>query len=242
MKNNTMARLLLVISLTIFSPISHAIIDYGTKALVEFGLGSVKTNFGAAINSGEWYVFLTGNIISESAITIGDANANIGNNFLTSPVLMGVGDSVSQSLYSSGYVNDGLVESFSNAEFGIEILNFTNESLVFRFDYFAEVMGHMIGDGTGSGNVSLSMEDSGLNFINFDHNIDFGLGYGGGFDGEGASAWITLDQGDTIHVYGSGSSYIYAESIVHAVPEPPIVLLLSSGLIGLIGFARRKKA
>lgn len=46
---------------------------------------------------------------------------------------------------------------------------------------------------------------------------------------------------DKIHIYGSDSQVIFDNMTLNAVPVPAAIWLFGSGLIGLAGFARRKK-
>ncbi len=110
--------------------------------------------------------------------------------------------------------------------------------------------------GAGSGN-SLSFDAGSVSFTQAD-DVDFGAGLGpnlmfsngsfSGFDflaefgltGSFSSVDLLFDAGDdsfyTLYVTGSWTSYT-----VSAVPVPAAVWLFGSGLLGLVGVARRRR-
>jgi hypothetical protein len=224
-----------------FTPAASAISTYDAMAEFTLTLTNVTDAFGTQVTSG-WDVnaFGSGSVFLNEG---GDASATGSTSVIDPDVSMSILDSITQSSTSSGSAGPGGGFASTDALTDLDILvdNFSGQALTFSFDFSAmtDAITSTVFPGTFSdASATINMLDD-LGFVNIladsyatDGNPATGMG-----DVIGSFVFV-LQDGEFNLISGFVDSFGSAE----AVPVPAAVWLFGSGLLGLIGIARRKQA
>ena len=210
---------------------------YDATASFTLTLTDVTDVTGAPVTTG-WEVTASGDgdvFLSE----IGTAGASGSISVIDPEVTIGIDGSITQSSTSSGWATDGFASTDALTDLGIKprldkgivIDNNSGQALTFIFDW--EVSLSVATSGIATAEASVDMLDD-LGFVDillWSKNGDLGL-----FSG---SINMTLPNGESNAITGFVDSLGTAEAVI---PVPAAAWLFGSGLIGLIGVARRKRA
>ena len=219
-----------------FAPTAQSA-TYDATASFTLTLTDVTDVTGAPVASG-WEVTASGSgdvFLSE----IGTAGASGSVSVIDPEVTIGIDGSITQSSTSSGWATDGYASTDALTDLGIKpgsdkgiVINHTSgQALTFIFDW--EVSLSVATSGIATAEASVDMLDD-LGFVDillWSKNGDLGL-----FSG---SINMTLPNGESNAITGFVDSLGTAEAVI---PVPAAAWLFGSGLIGLIGVARRKRA
>jgi len=240
MQKLTAALTLGVLSLG-FVPAAAAISTYSSSAELTITLSSVKdlnnNEVGAA---GNWLVSTTGGLESFlDTSTTGDGVVSVINTLAPPTSLDPIGGSVNQASNSSGSASNGSSFADTLTDLVIDVENIGGAGdLTFVFDLIAVVNASITGgtnaldDFTGS---QVILEDNlGGSPIDIFSSAEIE-----GTDGDSliGSYSFSLQEGEMNTLEGFVDSW----GQITAVPVPAAVWLFGSGLIGLVGVARRKK-
>jgi hypothetical protein len=224
-----------------FSPTASAISTYDATAEFTLTLTDVTDATGGQVTSG-WDVSASGDG-SVFLTEVGDATATGSISVIDPAVSMSILDSITQSSTSSGSAGPGFGLAATDALTDLEILvdNFSGQALTFSFDFSAmtDAMTSTVFPGIFSeASATVDMLDD-LGFINIVSNSDAtdGNPTTGTGNVSGSAKFVLLD-GESNLIDGFVDTFGSAE----AVPVPAAVWLFGSGLLGLVGIARRKQA
>lgn len=224
-----------------FAPAANAVSTYDATAGLTLTLTSVTDAAGAPVADG-WSVFAEYQWPSTSIESTGDSvayasattNIDEGSGILFLDVL----DSVTLLSTSDGMATNGTATSSATNPLYMSIYGsgVQGQSLIFSFDYDITAIALATGDDAiGSAAVSL-----------WDYNgfIDILPEANASSIGPISDVQSTAGSFNVVLNYGEFDQFVgYANSsgFASAVPIPAAVWLFGSGLIGLIGIARRKK-
>lgn len=229
-----------------FAPAATAASTYDAFAEFTLTLNDVSTcdcgGGGTTVTDG-WEV--TGLGSGEPFLTeLGNATAT--GEIIAADTSIAIGESIYQSSSSSGVAFNGFAATDALSDLEISISNMTNGVLTFVFDWSYDMFAATTTEATlgeASANAAIDLWDGGLGYVDIQAAVDAMSGPGmddSSFsDANAAGALIlTLAGGETFSFDGFIDTFGDAE----AVPVPAAVWLFGSGLIGLIGIARRKQA
>jgi len=240
MNLNSLCRLIaapiLLVSATAFAPIATAVSTYDATAEFSLTLADVTDSAGTQVTSGwDVSVFGSGSVFLSD---FGAASATGSISVIDPAVSMSILDSITQSSTSSGSASNGFAFTDALTDLDIDVDNFSGQALTFSFDFSAmtDAVTSAVFPGTASANATVDMlDDLGyFNILAIADAIDGNPATGTG-DLIGSVQFVLLD-GESNLISGFVDSFGSAE----AVPVPAAVWLFGSGLIGLIGIARRK--
>ena len=221
-----------------FAPVAAAVSTYDASASLSMTLTDVRDLTGTQ-QTGFWEVTASGG--GDPFLTeIGVATASGTTVVVDPPVSLGIGSTVTQSSTSSGIAFNGTATTDALTDIAIDITSTSDLILVFSFDYDISVSAATMGDAGATGQIDL-LDD--LGFVDIQAFAD-ALSFPGEVDtGNGlvtfhGTASMTIDPFGTNSITGFIDSWGYAT----AVPVPAAVWLFGTGLIALIGVARRKQA
>jgi hypothetical protein len=223
-----------------FATTASAITTYAAMAEFTLTLTDVTDASGAQVNSG-WDVtaFGSGSVFFND----GGAASATGNVSIIDPaVSMSILDSITQSSTSSGSATNGFASTDSLTELKVSVDNFSGMALTFSFDFsaIADATTTTVSQGViSNANATVDMLDD-LGFVDILAMTDAVEGNPGTGTGDviGNIVFELLD-GELNLISGFVDSYGAGEAVV---PVPAAVWLFGSGLLGLVGVARRKKA
>jgi hypothetical protein len=220
-----------------FAPAVATAASYDATAELTLTLVSVTDVTGANWLQGGWNVNAEGTLESESTVDSGVATAN--NSWDIVPfTALNVGDSITQSASASGTATNGFAESDVFTALNIFVANELEEQLTFTFDFSLTTDAATTATGgSANANALVDVLDD-LGFVDIlsdvaasgDETLSCLLGCSGSFS-------IDLAFG-----VNNIEGFIDASGGADAVPVPAAVWLFGSGLLGLIGVARRRKA
>ena len=222
-----------------FAPTAQSA-TYDATASFTLTLTDVTDVTGAPVASG-WEVTASGSgdvFLSE----IGTAGASGSVSVIDPEVTIGIDGSITQSSTSSGWATDGFASTDALTDLGIKpgldkgivIDNNSGQALTFIFDWEVSLSVATSGIATAEASVDMLDENTGGDIVDillWSKNGDLGL-----FSG---SINMTLLNGESNAITGYVDSLGTAEAVI---PVPAAAWLFGSGLIGLIGVARRKRA
>ena len=224
-----------------FTPAATASSTYDASAGLVVTLSSVTDLNDNAVSTG-WSVMIEG--IYDPSTTMDTTGDGIANASVTTSIdryefiFLSTGDSVTQTAMSDGMVSNGTASS--DAFIGVYFQNIGNSSdqtLKFNFDYEITATANATGDDALAA-TSVALFGSGVNIL---AEANANSISGPSYDDQSTSGSFTFEltsggfaqMNSTINSNGSATS---------VVPVPAAVWLFGSGLIGLVGVARRKRA
>ena len=222
-----------------FAPVASAIATYDAMAEFTLTLTDVTDANGGQVTSG-WDVTASG----DGAIFFndsGDASATGSISVIDPAVSMSILDSITQSSTSSGSATNGFASTDALTDLDISVDNFSGQALTFSFDFSAmtDVATTTVIPGLfseASATVDMLDDLGAVNIIADAYSMDGNPATGSG-DVIGIISFELMD-GEFNLISGFVDSFGSAE----AVPVPAAVWLFGSGLLGLVGIARRKQA
>ncbi len=219
-----------------FSPAASAATTANAAAAINLTLEGVTDSLGSTVTDG-WEVFAEGfedTFVDEPT----DGSAAVASAIVPAGVLS-IGDTITQSASASATSINGIATADIFTALDIFVSNSSQQALLFMFSYQVITGAFTSGEfSTASGTVDF-LDDLGFvdilqNNDSIDGIVDPGIFTPGTFE-------FTL--ADTEVNYIGGFVDATAQAVAPAVvPIPAAVWLFGSGLIGLVGIARRKKA
>ena len=162
----------------------------------------------------------------------GDATAT-GSVILVDPaVSLSILGSITQSSTSSGTATDGFASTDALTDLVISVDNFSGQGLQFSFEWSAVLEASATGD--ADANASLDFLDD-LGFVDILEIVSENtpdITTGGSFS-------FILANGESNPISGFVDTFGSASAVI---PVPAAVWLFGSGLLGLVGVARRRQA
>jgi hypothetical protein len=212
-----------------FSPTAQAISTYDASSSFSLTLTDV------AGGGTSWYAEAFGDslvFLDDS----GDATADASVSLVNPAVSLGIGDTITQTSSSFGSATNGIASTEALTDLGIDVANYAEQTLTFFFDWSLTLEAVATGDlldANASAAVDF-LDDLGavdiLEMMNVAGGQSDMLTLDGSFEFELASGEINTIAG---YVDSTGQA-------ASVVPVPAAVWLFGSGLIGLVGIARRK--
>jgi hypothetical protein len=222
-----------------FAPAALATAVYDAMAEFTLTLTNVIDANGTQVTSG-WDVTASG----DGAVFLNDsgaASATGSVSVIDPPVSMSILDSITQSSTSSGSATAGFASTDALTDLDILVENFSGQALTFSFDFSAmtdttttTVVPGIFSE--ASATVDMLDDLGAVDIIANAYSMDGNPATGSG-DVIGIISFELMD-GEFNLISGFVDSFGSAE----AVPVPAAVWLFGSGLLGLIGIARRKKS
>lgn len=212
-----------------FVPAATAASTYDATAEFALTLTNVTDLAGAQVTSG-WDVtaFGSGDVfLSDSGVATADGTISV----IDPAVSLGIGDGATQASTASGTASNGTALTDALTELEISFDNFSGQALTFSFDYNVLLNAEATGDAEALALVDM-LDD--LGFVDILASAD---------DLSGPLALssalsFTLEDGG----FNLISGFVDSSGSASAVPVPASVWLFGSGLLGLVGIARRKLA
>ena len=235
MNLNSLCRLIaapiLLVSATAFAPIATAVSTYDATAEFSLTLADVTDSAGTQVTSGwDVSVFGSGSVFLSD---FGAASATGSISVIDPAVSMSILDSITQSSTSSGTAIDGFASTDALTDLDISVTNSSGQALTFSFDWSVVLEASATGDADANASVDFLDDLGAVDILEIVNQNTPDINTGGSF----AFELTTLDPKNTIAGYvdsfGSASAVI---------PVPAAVWLFGSGLLGLVGIARRKQA
>jgi len=221
-----------------FAPAAMAVSTYDATASFSLTLSDVTDMAGATVTSG-WIVEAFGDDFGGiDTFESGDASASGTTSVIDPAVSLNILDWITQTSTASGTATNG--DSWTDALTDLEIFveNFSGQALTFSFDYDITAIATATGD-EAQANATVDMLDD-LGFVDIlaIAAADAMFGPASADDSQMGSFAFTLLDGEFNVISGVVDSFGSAS----AVPVPAAVWLFGSGLLGLVGIARRKQA
>jgi len=221
-----------------FAPAAMAVSTYDAEASFSLTLSDVTDMTGATVASG-WFVEALGDDFGGvDLFEFGDASASGTTSVIDPAVSLNILDWITQTSTASGTATNG--DSWTDALTDLEIFveNFSGQALTFSFDYDITAIATATGD-EAQANATVDMLDD-LGFVDIlaIAAADAMFGPASADDSQMGSFAFTLLDGEFNVISGVVDSFGSAS----AVPVPAAVWLFGSGLLGLVGIARRKQA
>ena len=217
-----------------FAPTAQAASTYDATASLYLTFNSVSDVNGDAVTSG-WDVTAFGSglaLLSES----GDATASGSVNVVAPEVSLDPFSFITQSSASSGTATNGFASTDALTDLDITVSNNSGQDLTFNFTFEATV--DAATSGTAIANASVDMLDE-LGFVDI---LEIAESLNGAYPATGfyrSDIEFVLEGGQSNLISGFVDTFGSAEAVV---PVPAAAWLFGSGLLGLVGVARRKKA
>jgi len=227
-----------------FTPAAMAISTYDAAASFSLTLTDVTDVGGTTVTSG-WDVAAFGSgstFLSESGVASATGTTSV----IDPAVSLSILDTITQSSISSGTASNGLASTDALTDLGITVSNSSGQDVTFSFDY--SIVLDAFADASAPGDFADAsasvdfLDDLGAVDIQAfaDALADNGLqllAVGAGSVRDSGTFSFTLANGQSNLISGFVDSFGSAS----AVPVPAAVWLFGSGLLGLVGVARRKK-
>lgn len=225
-----------------FTPAAMAISSFDASASLSLTLNDVTNATGAQVTTG-WSVDAFGDGVID-LFELGDASATGTINVVDPAVSMNILDTILQSSTASGTATNGIAETYTFTDLAIDVANTSGQDLTFSFGF------DLIALASASGDFALA--EATVELLDLTGAVDIlaiasagvGVAIPAGATGDASQSGLiefTLGAGgvNTMSISGIVDSNGTAESVV---PVPAAVWLFGSGLLGLVGVARRKKA
>jgi len=221
-----------------FAPAASAISTYDAMAEFTLTLTGVTDATGAQVTSG-WDVTAFGDGVVFTNEN-GAASATGSVSVIDPAVSLSILDSITQSSTSSGSASNGFAATDALTDLDISVDNFSGQALTFSFDFAAmtDAITYAIAPGEASASASVDMLDD-LGAVDIIATADSMNGNPATGTGNvvGYFDFVLLDG-----EFNLISGFVDSFGDAAAVPVPAAVWLFGSGLLGLVGIARRKQA
>ncbi len=225
-----------------FAPAAMAISTYDAAASFSLTLTDVTDVTGATVTSG-WSVdaFGSGDVfLTESGVASATGSISV----VDPLVFLSIGTGITQSSTASGTATNGFAWTDALTDLAINVDNTSGQDLTFNFGFDIIALASASGD-LASANATVDFLDT-LGAVNILAIASAGVGVPlpAGATGDASQSGViqfTLGAGgvNSMSISGFVDSNGTAESVV---PVPAAVWLFGSGLLGLVGVARRKQA
>jgi hypothetical protein len=221
-----------------FAPQAAAISTYDASASFSLTLTDVTDANGGQVTTG-WSVNAFGSGLVD-LFESGDASASGTTSVVDPAVSMGILDSILQSSTASGTATNGIAETFTLSDLAIDVANTSGKDLTFSFGFDIMALAEASGDFASANATVDFLDDLGAVNILAIASASAMPGFGSGNASQSGIIQFTLGDGgvNQMSISGFVDSNGTAESVV---PVPAAVWLFGSGLLGLVGIARRKK-
>ncbi len=222
-----------------FAPAAMAISTYDAAASFSLTLTNVTSSSGTQVTSG-WIVEALGDDFGGvDLFEFGDASASGTTSVINPAVSLSILDGFTQTSTASGTATDGFSWTDALTDLDIYVDNSSDQALTFSFDYTIMAVATATGD-EALANATVDMLDD-LGFVNILAIASADAQYGPASDDASqiGTFEFTLLKGEINYITGIIDSAGEAASVV---PVPAAVWLFGSGLLGLVGIARRKQA
>ncbi len=216
-----------------FAPAAMAISTYDAAASFSLTLTDVTDSTSTQVTSG-WDVTAFGSGLVD-LFESGVATATGTTSVVDPAVSMSILDGITQSSTASGTATDGFSWTDALTDLDITVTNSSGMDLTFSFDYSIMLDASTLGD--ANANASVDFLDD-LGFVDIQAIVDAVDGSAGMLALNGKFAFGLADGEENL-ISGFVDSFGSAEAVV---PVPAAVWLFGSGLLGLVGIARRKQA
>jgi hypothetical protein len=213
-----------------FAPAASAISTYDALAEFTLTLTNVTDATGAEVTSG-WGVTAFGDGVvdlNESGVATATGSISV----IDPAVSLSILDSITQSSTSSGSATDGFSSTDALTDLTISVDNFSGQVLTFSFDWNVVLQASATGDADAEASVDFLDDVGAVDILYIVNDRTADLITGGSFAFELASAEFN-DIAGFVDTTGTATAVI---------PVPAAVWLFGSGLLGLVGIARRKQA
>ncbi|MGB5583097.1 MAG: VPLPA-CTERM sorting domain-containing protein [Gammaproteobacteria bacterium] len=231
-----------------FAPVATAVSTYDANASFTFTLTGVtrltdtqRTDPGPGPGPGPgfWDVTASGSgdvDLYESGVATATGSVSV----VDPAVSLGIGSSITQSSSSSGSATNGIAATDAFTDLDITIENKANHSVSFSFAYEGMVDAATVGDADASARIDMLDE---LGLFDLQAFRDALSGPGGIDMGGGPLSFSdTFDMIIGPQSSNTISGFVDTYGSATAVPVPAAVWLFGTGLLGLIGVAKRKQA
>ena len=225
-----------------FSPAAMAVSTYDAAASLSLTLTDVTGTGGTTVTNG-WLVAAIGDDFGGAfLIESGDATAS-GTTSVVDSTSMSILDSISQSSTASGTATNGFSSTDALTNLEMSVTNFSGQALTFSFDYDIIAIAAATGD-DATANVLVELLGPGLGLLDLlaEASANSIFGPVSDSDNQSGSFNFTLGDGNSQIFTSVAGGFVDSIGTADAVPVPAAVWLFGSGLLGLVGVARRKKA
>lgn len=222
-----------------FVPAATAASTYDATAEFALTLTNVTDLTGAQVTSG-WFVEAFGDDFGGADLfESGDASASGATSVVDPAVLLSIGSGITQTSTSSGTATNGDSWTDTLTDLNISVDNSSGQELTFSFSYDITAIASATGDEALAGALVDLLDDLGFVDILAEADADSIFGPASANDSQFGSFAFTLLDGEFNNIAGVVDSLGSASSVV---PVPASIWLFGSGLLGLVGIARRKLA
>jgi hypothetical protein len=225
-----------------FTPAATASSIYDATAELTLTLNSVTDLDGNAVAADNWFVGVEPLFPNTTMDSTGDASANASTtSSITSYVFLNLLDEVSITATSNGTASNGTATSSANVGiYSNAIANNTAQTLLFNFGYDITALTNAVGDdalATASVLISESLGGGGTIYVDI---LASANSLGSSLDDQSTVGSFSIEL--SAYNYGQLNAAISTEgSATSVVPVPAAVWLFGSGLLGLVGIARRRQ-
>lgn len=185
-----------------------------------------------------WTVTATGSLEDDRI----SGNGSATNDYRLADITLTDVGGFSQSASTSGSVSDGFVESTVRTNLDIMLNNTRNEAVTLAFQWALTTDASSVADPTGSADASAMVDvyDDPVTLVDIFSLIEvFGTQSDSCTAGCDGSFSIELAAGGSYQIFGVIDAMGGADAVI---PVPAAVWLFGSGLLALIGIARRRQA
>ena len=215
-----------------FAPAASAISTYDASTEFTLTLTSVNDVTGAPATSG-WDVTALGKDFGGADLTeIGDATATGSLSVVSPSVSLNILDSITQTSTSSGSATDGFAATDALSDLDISVDNFSGQALTFSFEWSAVLEASATGDALANASVDFLDDVGAVDILEIVTHNTPDIITGGSFS-------FTLLNAESNLIAGFVDTFGEATAVI---PVPAAVWLFGSGLLGLVGVARRRQA
>jgi hypothetical protein len=228
---------ILFTSAVAFAPQTAAISTYDAAASFELTLTDVTDVTGVTVTTG-WSVDAFGSgdvLVSESGVASATGTASV----VDPAVSLGILDGITQSSTASGTATNGFAITDILTDLNIDVANTSGQDLTFSFDFDIIALAVASGDLASAYATVDFLDTLGVVDILAIASASAMPGFGSGDASQSGIIQFTLADGGVNLISGFIDSNGTGETLV---PVPAAVWLFGSGLLGLVGLARRKKA